>query len=72
MGRPKRTDLPKGIGKDPDHVVALREGCTREAIVYLRNANNIPPADPVWRARWLKDRDMRPEDLGLGDWGDGF
>jgi len=72
MGRPKRLDLPRGIGKDPDHVVALREGVSRQAIQHLRNANAIPPADPKWRARWLRERDVRPDDLGLAEWGDGF
>ena len=61
-GRPKRTDLPEGIGKEPDDVVALREGVTRQAIQYLRNVNRIPPADPKWRARWLKDRDAETPD----------
>lgn len=61
MGRPKRTDLPPGIGKDPDHVVALREGCSREAIIYLRNANQIPPASEPWRSKWKAKRDSQKE-----------
>jgi hypothetical protein len=56
MARPRRTDLPEGIGRDPDRVVALREGVTREAIIHLRNANGIPPADPMWRAKWMEAR----------------
>jgi len=72
MGRRRRTDLPEGIGKDPDHVVALREGVSREAIVYLRNANQIPPADPKWRARWFAARDIDPKDWGGTDWDGSF
>jgi|TARA_Y100000296_G_scaffold80070_1_gene104934 hypothetical protein len=56
MGRPKRKVLPEGIGKEPDHVVALREGCSREAIIYLRNANAIPPASEPWRSKWIAKR----------------
>ena len=59
MARPRRTDLPEGIGRDPDRVVALREGVTRQAIQHLRNANDLPPADPKWRQKWDESREDR-------------
>ena len=51
-GRPRRETLPEGIGREPDSVVAEREGVTRNAIRYLRDTRGIPPADPAARARW--------------------
>jgi hypothetical protein len=69
MGNPKRTDLPAGIGRDPDHVVALREDLTRQAIQHLRRVNGIPPANEPWRSRWFAKRDVRPDEWCGTDWG---
>ena len=69
---PKRTDLPEGIGKDPDHVVALREGLTRQAIQHLRNVNEIPPSREPWRSKWLAARDVDPKAWGGRDWDGSF
>jgi hypothetical protein len=45
-GRPRRVELPEGIGEVPDGVVAAREGMTTDGIRYLRRVNDIPPAVP--------------------------
>ena len=74
MSRSKRTDLPAGIGKDPDAVVALREGVTRQAIYYLRRVNGIAPSRPPWRrARWFRERGLDPDSLAPGEpWNGSF
>ena len=64
--------MPDGIGKEPDGVVALREGLSRQAIQYLRKMNDIPPSSEPYRSRFIAERDLRPEDLGIGDWDGSF
>jgi len=45
-GRPRRVELPEGIGEVPDGVVAAREGMTPDGIRYLRRVNGISRAVP--------------------------
>ena len=68
MGRPKRTDLPEGIGKEPDDDVAKRAGITRQAVQHLRRVNDIPPTREPYRSQFMAMRDLRPEDLNIPDW----
>jgi hypothetical protein len=67
-GRPKRKDLPEGIGQYPDYVVSViaherGETISPEGVRYLREANNIPPASEPYRSRWLERRGMSSEDF---------
>lgn len=66
-GRPKRTDLPEGIGEYPDYVVSAiakerGEPITPQGVRYLRLANEIPPPSEPYRSRWLSERSIDPLD----------
>ena len=63
MGRPRRTDLPEGIGIYPDYVVSViaeerGEKITRQGVRHLREVNDIPPASEPHRSRWLHRRGL--------------
>jgi len=65
MGRPKRTDLPVGIGQEPDHVVAERAGLTRQAVQSIRKANGIPATREPYRSQQIALMAMQEDGLGL-------
>ena len=67
-GRPKRKDVPEGIGKYPDYVVSViaeerGETISAEGVRYLREANDIPPASEPYRSQWIKRRGLREDDF---------
>jgi hypothetical protein len=67
-GRPKRTDLPEGIGIYPDYVVSAiakeqGERITAEGVRYLREVNDIPPASEPYRSQWISRRGLSPDDF---------
>ena len=72
MGRPKR-DLPEGIGEEKDLIVAMREGCSEEAIRTLRHRSQIPPPSDKHRAAWEDRHGLAADDVmdrvRLGEWG---
>lgn len=60
-GRPKRTDLPEGIGVYPDYVVSAiaaesGEQISAQGVRYLRLANEIPPPSEPYREKWFSER----------------
>jgi hypothetical protein len=64
-GRPKRTDLPEGIGVYPDYVVSViaeerGEQISRQGIRHLREVNGIPPASEPFRSQWFERRGVEP------------
>jgi len=66
-GRPKRTDLPEGIGEYPDYVVSAiaeerGEPITPQGVRYLRLANEIPPPSEPYRSRWMSEREGGSDD----------
>lgn len=57
-GRPRRTDLPEGIGVYPDYVVSViakeqGETISAQGVRYLREVNKIPPASEPYRSQWI-------------------
>jgi len=65
-GRPKRTELPEGIGVYPDYVVSAiaaesGEQISTQGVRYLRLANEIPPPSEPYRERWFSERGLPPE-----------
>lgn len=67
-GRPKRKDLPEGIGLYPDYVVSViaqenGEAISTQGVRYLREVNDIPPASEPYRSQWLSRRGRRGEDF---------
>jgi hypothetical protein len=67
-GRPKRTDLPEGIGVYPDYVVSViaeekGERISSQGVRYLREVNNIPPASEPYRSRWFSRRGLEGGDF---------
>ena len=60
-GRPKRKDLPEGIGVFPDYVVSAiaaeqGEQISPQGVRYLRLANEIPPPSAPYREKWFAER----------------
>ena len=60
-GRPRRTDLPEGIGFYPDYVVSViaeerGERISAQGVRHLRLANDIPPPSEPYRTRWFTER----------------
>lgn len=60
-GRPKRKDLPEGIGVFPDYVVSAiaaeqGEQISPQGVRYLRLANEIPPPSEPYREKWFAER----------------
>jgi hypothetical protein len=70
-GRPRR-DLPPGIGEEKDAVIALQEGCSEEAIRWLRHSRGIPPATEPNRSRWAERHGRDPDEVialvRAGEW----
>tara|TARA_R100001594_G_scaffold25875_1_gene50405 strand:+ start:7107 stop:7319 length:213 start_codon:yes stop_codon:yes gene_type:complete len=67
-GRPKRKDLPEGIGVYPDYVVSViaeerGERISPQGIRHLREVNDIPPASEPYRRQWFDRRGIDPYDL---------
>ena len=67
-GRPKRTDLPEGIGIYPDYVVSViaeerGEKISTQGVRYLREVNNIPPASEPYLTHWKAQRGFSEEDF---------
>ena len=67
-GRPKRTDLPEGIGVYPDYVVSVIAGergekISTQGVRYLREVNNIPPASEPYRTQWKARRSFDGDDF---------
>jgi hypothetical protein len=67
-GRPRRTDLPEGIGEYPDYVVSAiakerGENISTQGVRHLRLANEIPPPSEPYRTKWLSERG-HPTDEG--------
>ena len=67
-GRPKRTNLPEGIGEYPDYVVSAiakekGESISAQGVRHLRLANDIPPPSEPYRSRWMSERGGDSEDL---------
>ena len=67
-GRPKRTDLPEGIGLYPDYVVSViaqenGEPISAQGVHYLREVNDIPPASEPYRSQWLSRKGSHGDDF---------
>jgi|TARA_R110000824_G_scaffold131567_2_gene293688 hypothetical protein len=67
-GRPRRTDLPEGIGIYPDYVVSViaeerGEKISAQGVRYLREVNDIPPASEPYRTKWKERRAFADDDF---------
>ncbi len=65
-GRPRRKDLPEGIGVFPDYVVSAiakerGEIISAQGVRHLRIANEIPPPSEPYRTKWLSERGQLPD-----------
>ena len=67
-GRPRRTELPEGIGIYPDYVVSFiakeqGERISAQGVRYLREVNDIPPASEPYRSQWISRRGLTEGDF---------
>jgi hypothetical protein len=53
-GRPRRTELPDGIGLFSDDAVGFAAGMSDENVRRIRNQHDIPPASEPHRSRWYE------------------